>query len=126
MKTGPMIGWLALLAAIFSEVGASLSLKAAVDNPYWYITVVVGYTFAFAMLFQSLKAGLALGVAYGVWAASGVALTAILASVVFGEPMTAVKTVGIVLVMGGVLLVEIGSQRANQRRLEEQTQGGEA
>ncbi|MDN5682864.1 multidrug efflux SMR transporter [Corynebacterium glyciniphilum] len=121
-----MIGWLSLLAAIFSEVGASLSLKAAVDNPAWYITVVLGYTFAFVMLFQSLKAGLALGVAYGVWAASGVALTAILASAVFGEPMTALKTLGIVLVMGGVLLVEIGSQRANQRRLDEQALRGES
>lgn len=30
--------------------------------------------------------------------------------VVFGEPITSLMAVGIVLVMGGVLLVELGSQ----------------
>ncbi|MGO1948997.1 MAG: DMT family transporter [Mycobacteriaceae bacterium] len=107
-----MTAWLMLLAAILSEVEASLSLKAAVENPVWYLPVVIGYSLAFVMLFQTLKTGMGLGVAYGIWAACGVALTAILATVIFGEVMTVMKSLGIVMVMGGVLLVEIGSQRA--------------
>jgi small multidrug resistance pump len=49
------------------------------------------------------------GVAYGIWAACGVALTALLAAVVFGDPLTWTMGLGVVLVIGGVLLVELGS-----------------
>ena len=40
------------------------------------------------------------------------ALTAVLSAAIFGEPFTPVMTVGIALIIGGVLLVEVGSQRA--------------
>ncbi|GAA4803460.1 hypothetical protein GCM10023220_35900 [Streptomyces ziwulingensis] len=63
-----------------------------------------------------LRAGLALGVAYGIWGASGVALTAVLATVIFGDPLTAVMGVGIALVIAGVLCVELGAQAAHARR----------
>lgn len=110
-----MTTWVTLLAAIISEVAASLSLKAALDNPLWYLLVVTGYSLSFMMLFRTLRGGMALGVTYGIWAASGVALTSILGSLIFGEVMNVMKMAGIVLVIGGVLLVEIGSQRAAQQ-----------
>lgn len=102
--------WLLLLGAILSEVTGSLSLKAALDSPAFYVLVVVGFTSAFALLAAVLREGMPLGVAYGVWAALGVALTSVLSSVLFGEPFTVLMGLGIVLIMGGVLMVEIGSQ----------------
>ncbi|GAA2224423.1 multidrug efflux SMR transporter [Herbiconiux moechotypicola] len=104
--------WLLLAGAIVTEVSASLSLKAALDHPGWYVLVVSGYLAAFVLLAFVLRAGMPLGVAYGVWGALGVALTAGLAVPLFGESVTPLMLVGIALVMAGVLVVEIGSQRA--------------
>lgn len=104
--------WLLLAGAIAFEVTGSLSLRAAVDDPTWYIVVVIGYVTAFALLAGVLRRGMPLGVAYGIWGATGVALTATLSSLIFGEPFTFLMTVGIALIIGGVLLVEVGSHRA--------------
>lgn len=106
-------GWLA--AAILMEVGATLSLRGALDRPALYLVVVLGYVGSFVALTMVLRAGMALGIAYGIWGASGVALTAVLAAVIFGDPLTVVMAVGIVLVIGGVLCVELGAQAAESR-----------
>ncbi|MEU0539894.1 SMR family transporter [Nocardia sp. NPDC005978] len=104
--------WLLLVAAIGLEVAATLSLRAALDHPGWYILVATGYIGAFIALSLLLRAGMALGVAYGIWGASGVALTAVLAAVLFGDPLTAAMVAGIALVIAGVLCVELGSHPA--------------
>ncbi|MCC3764335.1 QacE family quaternary ammonium compound efflux SMR transporter [Glycomyces sp. TRM65418] len=111
--------WLLLAGAIGSEVSASLSLKAALEQPVWYAVVVVGFLAAFAFLAGTLRAGMPLGVAYGVWGALGVALTALLGAVLFDEPLTALMGVGIALIMGGVVTIEFGSQRAAAREAQE-------
>lgn len=48
------------------------------------------------------------GTAYATWAGAGVALTAILAWVVFGERLTWTMAGGLVLIALGVALVELG------------------
>ena len=102
--------WLFLILAIVLEVGAALSLRLATDGrKLFYIAVVVGYLGAFFFLTQVLALGLGIGVAYGIWAASGVALTAILSKLLFDEPFTWIMAAGIALVVGGVLLVELGA-----------------
>ncbi len=100
--------WLYLAAAIVTEVAGSLSLKAALEHPAFYAVVAVGYTTAFALLWLTLREGMPVGVAYGVWAAFGVALTALLSALIFGEALTPVMLVGIGLVIAGVLCVELG------------------
>jgi small multidrug resistance pump len=104
--------WVLLGGAIVTEVSASLSLKAALEHPVWFEVVVLGYASAFVLLAFVLRAGMPLGVAYGVWGALGVALTAGFAALLFGETLTPVMLAGIAMVMAGVLAVEIGSQRA--------------
>jgi small multidrug resistance pump len=71
--------------------------------------VAAGYVVAFGLLSAVLAAGMAVGVAYGIWAATGVALTAVLATLIFDDPFTVQIGLGIALVMLGVLLVEVGS-----------------
>ena len=107
-----MTTWLLLIGAIVSEVTATLSLKAALDQPALYALVVIGYLASFTLLAAVLRRGMGLGVAYGVWAALGVAATAVLSALVYDEPLTLLMTVGLVLIIGGVLLVEGGSQAA--------------
>lgn len=104
--------WLLLITAILTEVSATLSLRAALDHPAWYIVVVGGYLAAFTALSFVLREGMGLGVAYGIWGATGVVLTAVFATALFGDPLTATMGVGIALVIGGVLCVELGSQAA--------------
>lgn len=105
-----MTTWLLLAAAILCEVTASLSLKAALDRPVLYLVVAAGFTAAFALLAAVLRRGMGIGVAYGIWAATGVALTSTLSSVIYDEPFTSLMGVGIVLIISGVLLVELGSR----------------
>lgn len=105
-----MTAWLALAAAIGSEVAATLSLRVAAHGARrWYVLVVAGYLAAFALLSVSLAHGMPLGVAYGVWTATGVAVTAVASRLLFDEPLTPVMAAGIVLIAGGVLLVELGA-----------------
>ena len=108
--------WLFLVGAIASEVTGSLALKAAVDAPGFYAVVVAGYTGSFLGLFASLRRGMTMGVGYGIWGATGVAATAVMSWVLFEEPITPMMGAGLVMVMAGVLLVELGSQAAQKSR----------
>lgn len=102
--------WFLLVAAILSEVAATLALKVASrGRRRWYVAVAAGYLAAFTMLTFALDNGLALGVAYGIWAATGVALTAALSRPLFGEPLTPTMLGGIALIILGVLAIELGS-----------------
>lgn len=92
------LGFTALVTAIVGEVAGTMSLrKATTGSKAWFVAVVGGYVFAFSMLSVSLAQGLPLGLAYGIWAAAGVALTAILSKVLFEEPLTPVMGAGIAL-----------------------------
>lgn len=104
-----MTAWLMLASAILCEVGATLSLKRALDHPALYAIVAVGYIASFFFLTRTLKEGLGIGLAYGVWAGFGVALTAVGSKVFFDEPLNAVMVAGLALIIGGVVLVELGA-----------------
>lgn len=109
---GSMKPWLLLGGAIVAEVTATLALRATVDHPAWVSLVIIGYSGAFVCLALVLREGMPIGVAYGIWAAFGVALTAVLAAVIFGDPFTWLIALGIAVVIAGVLLVELGSHKA--------------
>ena len=109
------MAWVFLIIAILTEVTASLALQAAVlptsakGSRWWYLLVGVGYVTAFGMLSLTLREGMALGVAYGIWTAVGVALTAILGKLIFKQHFTWVMALGVALIAGGVLLIEVGA-----------------
>lgn len=107
-----MYTWALLAGAIVTEVAATLSLRASVDHSIWLVAVVAGYVTSFALLTMVLRAGMAVGVAYGIWGALGTAATAMLAAVLFGDPFTWPIAAGIGLIIAGVLLVEFGSHRS--------------
>ncbi|MDP9933901.1 DMT family transporter [Paenarthrobacter nicotinovorans] len=105
------MAWLYLFLAIFTEVAATMSLRASegLKKKLWAIPVVAGYASAFAFLSLTLAEGFPLGVAYGIWVACGVALTAVSARILFKEPLTPLMAAGMVSIGIGVLLVELGS-----------------
>lgn len=101
--------WVLLSAAIATEVTGTLSLRASQDHAAWLAVVVVGYVSSFILMAAVLRAGMPVGVAYGIWGAIGTAVTAVAASVIFGEAFTWLLAAGIALIIAGVLLVEFGS-----------------
>jgi len=80
--------WALLFAAIAVEVAATLSLRASQDHSAWLLVVVAGYAGSFVLLTMVLRAGMPVGVAYGIWGASGTAATAVLAAAIFGDAFT--------------------------------------
>lgn len=101
--------WALLAGAIITEVAATLSLRASQDHAAWLVVVAIGYVAAFTFLTLVLRHGVPVGVAYGIWGATGTAATAVLAAAIFRDPLTWPVALGIGLIIAGVLLVELGS-----------------
>ena len=108
--------WAILAAAIALEVAATLALRAAIDDARWAVLTVAGYAGAFVALSALLRRGAPIGVVYGIWAAAGVALTAVLGTVLFAEPFTPLIGLGIAAVIAGVVLVETGHGTESEAR----------
>lgn len=102
--------WVYLSFAIVAEVIATLSLRATegFKKKLWIIPMAIGYALAFLLLALTLIEGMPIAVAYGIWSAVGVALIALLARFIWKEYLTPKMIFGLVLIMAGVILVEVG------------------
>lgn len=105
--------YLLLALAICAEVSATISLKLSdgFSKLIPSIVVVAGYAIAFVALAAVLKLGLPVGVVYAVWAAVGVAAVALIGVLFLKEPINLTMISGLVLVIGGVTLIELGAAR---------------
>ncbi|AKH81426.1 multidrug transporter [Streptomyces sp. CNQ-509] len=99
-----------LIGAILSEVTATVSLRLSegFSKILPSLVVVVGYITAFTLLSLVLKRGMSIGIAYGIWAAAGVALVALIGAAFLGDGLTGVQIGGLVLVAAGVVALEAG------------------
>lgn len=106
-----MTTWVLLGAAIITECAGSLSLRAAATGrQWWYALVLTAYVVSLFLFALSLHDGMNLGMAYGIWAATGVALTAIGSNLLFGEILNRYTWFGIGLIAIGVFLIESGTE----------------
>ena len=105
--------WWALAGAIALEVIATMSLRASegLRKKIWLLPLEVGYLASFWLLSLSLSLGMPVGIAYGIWSACGVALVAVIAKFVFGEPLTLLMGAGIALIIAGVVMIELVGAR---------------
>ena len=103
--------WFLLGTAILLEVGGTLALRQSdgLRKRAWAGVTVVTYVVSTWLLWLTLDAGMAVGVAYGIWAATGVALTALAGRVLFKDALTPTMMLGILAIAGGVLLIEMGA-----------------
>jgi small multidrug resistance pump len=99
-----MLAWTYLLAAIATEVAATVALKESdgFSRLSPSLIVVIGYGLSFWFLALALK-HLELSLVYAVWAGIGTAAIAVIGIASFGEPATAMKLGSIALVIAGVI-----------------------
>ena len=102
--------YLILAIAIVGEVAATTSLKLSENfsKPLPSVVVVVGYLVAFGVLAKLLKDGFPVGVAYAIWAAAGIAAVAAIGALFFAEPVNWTMAGGLLLIIGGVVMLELG------------------
>ncbi|GAA2335417.1 multidrug efflux SMR transporter [Saccharopolyspora halophila] len=105
------MAFLLLALAICSEVLGTVSLKLSegFSKTIPSVLVVLGYGSAFVALSAVLKLGLPVGVVYAMWSGAGVALVAIIGAVFLGESFSVVQVLGLFLIIGGVVALELGS-----------------
>lgn len=98
-----MLAWGYLLVAICLEVVGTVSLKFSNGFSDWRFTVLsLGvYGLSFWALSLSLRV-IPVSTAYAVWSGLGTAAVAIIGILVFKEPMTALKGLFLLMIIGGV------------------------
>jgi quaternary ammonium compound-resistance protein SugE len=98
------MAWIVLIVSGLLEAGWALSLKASEGfSKLWpsvgFVVLLAASMLGLAWALRTLP----VGVAYGVWVGIGAATTAILAIVLFGESVSVLKIVSLVLIVAGVI-----------------------
>ncbi|EFF90390.1 MULTISPECIES: DMT family transporter [Streptomyces] len=103
------MGYLMLAGAIAAEVVATTALKYSEGfSRLWpSLLTALGYVISFVLLAQALKS-VQIGTAYAIWSGVGTAAIAVLGLLLFGEELTAAKVGGILLIVGGVVVLNLG------------------
>ncbi|HDH0894723.1 multidrug efflux SMR transporter (plasmid) [Klebsiella pneumoniae] len=108
-----LIAYSSLAVAIVSEVVASSFLqRSAQFTKLWpTFAMVAFYILSFYMLSQALRV-IPLGIAYAIWGGLGIVLTAIVSVYVFKHSLDAWAIVGICMIVGGVIVMNVLSKSA--------------
>ncbi|MER7621292.1 multidrug efflux SMR transporter [Streptomyces sp. NPDC126503] len=103
------MGYALLAGAIVAEILATTSMKYSDGFTRLWPSVItgVGYVVAFALLAQALKT-LQVGTAYAIWSGAGTAAVAALGVLFLGETLSLAKIAGIVLIIAGVVVLNLG------------------
>lgn len=108
-----MLTYVVLGIAIVAEVIGTSALKAAegFTRPIPSAIVVIGYAVAFYCLSLTLRT-MPVGIAYAVWSGTGVVLISAIGWIVYGQRLDAWAILGLGLIIGGLLIVNLLSKTA--------------
>lgn len=97
--------------AVVSEVTATTALKFSEGFTKLVpsLVVVAGYGLSFYLLSLSLKV-IPIGTAYALWSGIGIVLTVIVGMVLWREQMDWARGIGIALIIGGILIINLFSK----------------
>ncbi|WP_314172880.1 DMT family transporter [Streptomyces winkii] len=101
--------YVTLAGAILAEVLGTTAMKYSNGFSKLVPSLITGvsYAVAFILLAQTLKT-MAVGTAYAIWAGVGTAAIAAIGIAFIGESVTLAKMIGIVLVIAGVVVLNLG------------------
>jgi len=102
-----------LFAAIAAETIGTTALQASQQfTRFWpSVLVVVAYGLAFYLLALTLRA-MPVGIAYAIWSGLGIVLIALIAYVVFGQKLDLPALLGMGMIIGGILVINLFSKTA--------------
>lgn len=100
--------------AILVEIVATTCLKYSEGfTKLWpSVGTAVGYAAAFVLLAQALKT-MEVSVAYAIWSGLGTALVTLVGVALLDEALTAAKVAGVMLVIAGVIVLNLGGAGAH-------------
>ncbi|MFE9340330.1 DMT family transporter [Streptomyces sp. NPDC007063] len=101
--------YMTLAAAILAEVLGTTAMKYSegFSRLVPSLLTAAGYLVAFVLLAQTLKS-MSVGTAYAIWSGAGTAAIALIGMVFIGESVTAAKILGLLLVICGVVVLNVG------------------
>jgi small multidrug resistance pump len=105
-----MVGaWVLLVTAIAVEVASTAALPRthAFRDPVWTVAVLGGYALSVWLLAVVIR-HIPVSVAYAAWAGLGTAGIAVVGVVVLGESWDLVKVLALLMIIGGVLILNLG------------------
>lgn len=104
------MAWIYLMAAIAFELFATTALKLSegFTKLWWTLGMAVGYGFAFYLLSLVVKT-MPLGLAYAVWSGIGTLGAVAISILLFKADSSLIVWIGAALVIGGVALMNLGS-----------------
>ena len=104
--------WGLLALAIVGEIIGAIGLRFSQGFTVLLPTVIALVAFSVALfLISRIMKHLPVSIAYPIWAGGGTAGVALIGIVVLAEPLTSLKTIGIGLIMVGVVLVNVVSEK---------------
>ncbi|MFD3423329.1 DMT family transporter [Streptomyces decoyicus] len=100
--------YVTLACAILSEILATTAMKYSDGfSRLWpSLGTALGYLLAFVLLAQTLKT-MSVGTAYAIWSGAGTAVIAMIGMVFLGESASALKLLGVLLVIAGVVVLNL-------------------
>lgn len=106
---GFMQNYILLIIATFAEVvgDSMMKLSAGFKRKWPLVGVAIGYLLAFYLMSLILES-MPLGSVYTIWTGLGVALTAVVGALFWHERFNAMKAIGLILVIAGVVVLESG------------------
>lgn len=103
-----MVFWIYLLIAILTEVAGTTLMKVSqgLTKLVPSVSMFLLYGVSFVFMALALKK-IEVGTAYAIWSGLGTAVIAAIGIVAFRESFTFTKMVGLVLIIGGVVLLNL-------------------
>jgi small multidrug resistance pump len=106
--------WLLLGLAVILEIAGALGLRfsAGFTLVLPTLTALLAFTLALYLVSKVMKV-LPVSIAYPVWAGGGTAGVALIGIVILGEDLSILKALGLALIITGVVLVNIVSEKTS-------------
>lgn len=103
-----MSPWVLVVLAGLLETGWAIGLKYSegFTRPVPTVLTVLGALASFWLLSEAMKS-LPVGTAYAIWVGIGTLGTAILAVILFHEPVNALRVLGILMILGGIVALKL-------------------
>lgn len=106
--------WVLLICAITTEICGTTLLKYS--NGFTHVMPSIGAIASFAVSFYLVSLVfrvLPIGITYAIWSGTGIVLTAIIGWLSFGQKPDFPALIGMVMIIGGVVVIQLFSQSAH-------------